>query len=236
MSIGLPPPVFGRRMLHRVVFESSTNSEGTTVVPFSVIESQAGFTETHQAGLMRWSMPSASTAGGYADMILARPLRRDNFSRGGVEALLLFTSIAGAGTEQFLEIGLLGDASETARDNDYYLLEVHYNGNQLRLWNRVGGTFNNLTNASVTWTAADWYIRFAILGRRCYGKAWLASNPEPATWDIEWDDTTSLSAMTLGAYHVMMNGGNDGATTFTQDVKEFTVWECSAPIEPRLWI
>lgn len=231
MPKGIPQkPIFGTRLVLSESFFSTTSSP-VNDARWEYIRTNAAFTASMiSTECIQFTISAAQSAGGYADMFRLRTRRPTSFPLDNVELLCLFTSIAGGGTEQFMEIGCRGSGDQGARDSTYMFVEASYMGNQIRLWRSTGGSFSNITNASVSWTAADWYMRFVALGNRFLAKAWAAANPEPTAWDIDTTDTTNAGIRGGGTVVFGLNGGNSGTTTWTQDVKEFHVWDIGKPV------
>lgn len=208
------------------IFSACWLSSSSSAVNDGLMEYQrtnAGFTAALQPTGLELQITSALSAGGYADRISMRPRHVADWLTADFEVLCKFTSIAGGGVEMFLEIGIGGESENDSRDSNYNFIEVNYLGNQLRLWRMAAATPTNLQNAAVTWTAAEWAFRWIRIGPRFVARAWATAGPEPADWPIDFVDTTPPVPQ-AGAIAIALNGGNSGAVTWTQLVKEVTIW------------
>ena len=85
-----------------------------------------------------------------------------------------------------------------AEGNTYYELYLQRGGN-LQLVKTVADTRVGIMNPYVGWFADEyWYIKAEVSGDSIKGKAWPCSDPEPATWLVEWTDSTPITSGRIG--------------------------------------
>lgn len=207
----------------QLLFSETLTGAGALGLPnYTYRESNAGFSATLGGTGCTFSLPAASTAGGYADWASARVV---TVGEAAMEGLMLFT--AQTTNEQFMGLWLRGDGLNTQskiQDDNSYWLETYQTGNQLRLWKMQAGVGTPIGTSAKVWTAEDWYLRFAVVGSALYARAWAASGAEPGTWDIQIADASIASGTRCG---FGLNGGNSGAVTFSQLVKSVSFWVSS---------
>lgn len=227
--VGIPSPQMGGRLIFSTEFFSTTSS-AITDPNWSILESNASFTENFVATGLQMQITSALSAGAYADHIELKPRRQLSNEPNDVELLCRFTSIAGAGVEQFLELGVRDDGSATGavRSQNAYFIQVSYNTNVINLDRSQGGVTTVIANVANTWTAASWFLRFVAIGPRFLAKAWATAGPEPRDWQLDFTDT-SPNLGNSGFFTLAFFGGNAGNVTWTQDVQEFHIWEIQTP-------
>lgn len=118
----------------------------------------------------------------------------------------------------------------TGVGTDYYMLRVTidntatikvaiFQGNGTNL-SGTGGIFT-----PIVWTGQTLRVRFQADGSTLRGKVWLASGDEPLTWDVEFTDTTPLSAGWVG----IRSGVASGNTTTKPVVFSYDNLDVQAP-------
>lgn len=233
MEFSIPKAMFGTRRIFSMGFASGVSSAVNDSL-LEYLRTNAGFTVNMTGEVLQFIITDVLSAGAFADGNRVRPRK----SVGGVqdvELLARFTSIAGAGVEQFLEFGIRGDETAAARSQNYNWVEIRYLTNQLSIWRMVGGVATDLQDNAFTWTAADYWVRFVAIGPLFRARAWLTTVAEPIdTWHATITDATPQSANNRGYISFGLNGGTSGAVTWTQNVAEVHAWEIGKPEIPIL--
>lgn len=85
-----------------------------------------------------------------------------------------------------------------AAGDTYYELYLQ-RGGRLQLVKTVAGTRAGIMNPYVGSFADDyWYIKAQVVDDVVRGKAWPCSGSEPATWLVEWTDSTPITSGRIG--------------------------------------
>lgn len=98
---------------------------------------------------------------------------------------------------------ILRASGAAATEQGYWL--GGFNATQKHLGKYVGGTFTNITNIAAAFAASTWYLtRARVNGTTVQQKTWLATDPEPASWDSTATDSSISAAGKVGVF----NGSN----------------------------
>ena len=106
----------------------------------------------------------------------------------------------------------LGAVLRWQDSNDWY--KAYINGTQLVVQKRVNGTTTTLSQVNFSASANTPYdLRFEIVGKTLYAKAWVASSSEPSTWAITTTDS-SLSSGQCGLRVQVLSATSASITSF----------------------
>lgn len=72
--------------------------------------------------------------------------------------------------------------------------------NNARLAKHISGSTFNIAVASKYWSNNRWFLRFRANGNSLRARYWLATDPEPGSWDIDETDGDITSPGSVGFY------------------------------------
>jgi predicted phage tail protein len=96
---------------------------------------------------------------------------------------------------------IVGPIARLVDANNFYYLDLGAYTNNVTFGRRIGGTYTDVSIVAFTYTVGTAYnLRLKVNGTSVQGKAWLATDAEPAGWQITTTDTNITGSGRAGIF------------------------------------
>jgi hypothetical protein len=129
-------------------------------------------------------------------------------------------------------VAYAGLVARAADHNSFYVAELGFDGDVIRIRKNDDGTWTTLASASLTLAVESEYtLRFRVEGTSLSARAWAAGGSEPGTWSVSTNDATFASGHS-GLMAQIVDAAGGGATSVDFSFDAFSVSSIDATATP----